>query len=112
MSLLKSKGNVSINVFSRLKDAKFVIIMTLLSRPLSQNIYLLKTQKYLLVIYLIIFSGHRTLAKLDQLLILGEYSGSSESQHESIGDVVVGQRQNLYRPTMISTAVVVSENNI
>jgi len=42
-----------------------------------------------LVINLINFSGHRTLARLDQLF--GEYSGSSESEH---GDVAVGERQN------------------
>ena len=57
-----------------------------------KNIYLGNKQKYLLVINLINFSGHRTLARLDQLF--GEYSGSSESEHETIGDVAVGERQN------------------
>ena len=57
-----------------------------------KNIYLGNKQKYLLVIYLINFSGLRTLARLDQLF--GEYSGSSESEHETIGDVAVGERQN------------------
>ena len=36
-----------------------------------------------MVIYLINFSGLRTLARLDQLF--GEYSGSSESEHETRG---------------------------
>ena len=54
-----------------------------------KNIYLGNKQKYLLVINLITFSRHRTLARLDQLF--GEYSGSSESEH---GDVAVGERQN------------------
>ena len=94
--------------------------MSLLSRLLSQNMYFLNTQKYLLVIYLIIFSGHRTPAKLDQLLLF--ILGRPSLITRALVTLLLGKGKipkevfqiMVYRSMMIGAAVVVhmSENKI